>query len=93
MRTSPFGAKELRTVRNVGGIIIAIASRQWPTNIAAAGQEIGQPFENARRIDAAGLSLIGDFIGVMRIARQVPAYRSKADMAFSGGPLSRSLLD
>jgi hypothetical protein len=63
MRTSPFGAKGLRTVRDVGGIITAIASRQWPTNIAAAGQGIGQPFENARRIDAVGLRLIGDFIG------------------------------
>ena len=44
--------KGLRTVRNAGGIIIAIASRQWPTNIAAAGQGIGPPFENARSIDA-----------------------------------------
>jgi hypothetical protein len=50
MRTSLFGAKGL----NVGGIIIAIVSRQRPTNIAAAGQGIGQPFENARRIDAVG---------------------------------------
>ena len=55
MRTSPFGANGIRTVRNVGGIITAIASRQWPANIAAAGQGIGQPFENARRIDAVGL--------------------------------------
>ena len=93
MRTSPFGANELRTVRNVGGIITAIASRQWPTNIAAAGQGIGQPFENARRIDAVGLRLIGDFIGMTRpsIALQVSAFRSKAGMAFCGGTLSRSL--
>ena len=93
MRTSPFGAKGLRTVRDVGGIITAIASRQWPTNIAAAGQGIGQPFENARRIDAVGLRLIGDFIGMTRpsIALQVSAFRSKAGMAFCGGTLSRSL--
>ena len=83
MRTSPFDANGLRTVRNVGGIITAIASRQWPTNIAAAGQGIGQPFE-ARRIDAVGLRLIGDFIGMTRpsIALQVSAFRSKAGMAF-----------
>ena len=81
---------ELRTVRNVGGIITAIASRQWPTNIAAAGQGIGQPFENARRIDAVGLRLIGDFIGMTRpsIALQVSAFRSKAGMAFCGGTLA-----
>ena len=93
IRTSPFGANGLRTVRNVGGIITAIASRQWPTNIAAAGQGIGQPFENARRIDAVGLRLIGDFIGMTRpsIALQVSAFRSKAGMAFCGGTLSRSL--
>ena len=86
-------ATGLRTVRNVGGIITAIASRQWPTNIAAAGQGIGQPFENARRIDAVGLRLIGDFIGMTRpsIALQVSAFRSKAGMAFCGGTLSRSL--
>src|SRR6187549_161360 len=82
MRTSPFGAKGLRTVRDVGGIITAIASRQWPTNIAAAGQGIGQPFENARRIDAVGLRLI--VIGMTRpsIALQVPAFGRKAGMPF-----------
>jgi len=57
IRTSPFDAKGLRTVRNVGGTITAIASRQWPTNIAAAGQGIGPPFENARSIDAVVLRL------------------------------------
>ena len=84
MRTSPFGAKGLRTVRDVGGIITAIASRQWPTNIAAAGQGIGQPFENARRIDAVGLSVIGNFIGMTRpsIALQVSAFGRKAGMPF-----------
>jgi hypothetical protein len=84
MRTSPFGAKGLRTVRDVGGIITAIASRQWPTNIAAAGQGIGQPFENARRIDAVGLRLIGNFIGMTRpsIALQVSAFGRKAGMPF-----------
>jgi hypothetical protein len=72
MRTSPFGAKGLRTVRDVGGIITAIASRQWATNIAAAGQGIGQPFENAGRIDAAGLRLIGNFIGMTRPSIALP---------------------
>ena len=50
-------------------------------------------FENARRIDAVGLRLIGDFIGMTRpsIALQVSAFRSKAGMAFCGGTLSRSL--
>jgi hypothetical protein len=84
MRTSPFGAKGLRTVRDVGGIIIAIASRPRATNIAATGQGIGQPFENARRIDAVGLRLIGDFIGMTRpsIVLQVSAFGRKADMPF-----------
>jgi len=53
MRMSPFDAKGPRTVQDVGGIVIAIVSRQWPTNIAAAGQGFGRPFENARSIDAA----------------------------------------
>jgi hypothetical protein len=85
MRTSPFGAKGLRTVRDVGGIITAFASRQWPANIAATGQGIGQPFENARRIDAVGLRLIGDFISVTRpsIALQVSAFGGKADIEFA----------
>jgi len=52
MRTSPFDVKGLRTVHNVGGIVTAIASRQRPTNIAAAGQEFGRPFANARSSDA-----------------------------------------
>jgi hypothetical protein len=76
---SPFGAKGLRTVRDVGGIITAIASRQWPTNIAAAGQGIGQPFENARRIDAVGLRLIGDFIG-SGVKRTPRGRRASADV-------------
>ena len=76
MRTSPFGAKELRTVRNVGGIITAIASRQGATNIAGTGQGIGQRFENARRIEAVGSRLIDNFIGMTRpsIALQVSAF-------------------
>src|SRR5262249_37761461 len=52
MHTSPFGAKGLRTVHNVGGLVTAIASRQLATNIAAPGQGFGRPFENARSIDA-----------------------------------------
>src|SRR5262245_64436333 len=83
IRTSPFGAKVLRTVRDVGGIITAIESRQGAANIAATGQGIGQPFENARRIDAVGLRLIGDFIGMTRpsIALQVSAFGRKANMS------------
>src|SRR5262245_50720852 len=49
IRTSPFGAKGLRTVHNVGGIATAIASHQGAANIAAVGQGIGQLFENARK--------------------------------------------
>ena len=70
MRTSVFGAKEL----NVGGIIIAMVSRQGPTNIAAPGQGIGQPFENARSIDAVWIKADRFFIGMTRpsIALQCP---------------------
>jgi hypothetical protein len=90
MRTSLFGAKGL----NVGGIIIAIVSHQRPTNIAAAGQGIGQPFEYARRIDAVGLRLIGDFIGMTRpsIALQMSAFDPKRTLAESHPSLSNMLV-
>ena len=84
MRTSPFGAKGPRTVRDVGGIITATAGHQGAANIAATGQGIGQPFEDARRTDAVGLRLIGALIGMRHpnIALQVVRFWPLADIPY-----------
>lgn len=98
MRTSPFGAKGLRTVRNVGGIITAIASRQWPTNIAARGQVLcRRPCENARGINAvvrAGVRQRSFALrfgccrtGLNRRSQLASAHRWRSRTA-SGGPVS-----